>query len=108
MSALADAWEARRDSAHLVRYEDLVLDPENTIESLLRYLGFEADAHAEAMAASLVARDPETEWHRTTPDPRASIGRWRDDLTEEARRACEEVLAPELQAFGYPLEEATV
>jgi hypothetical protein len=108
VSALADAWEARRDSAHLIRYEDLVLDPESTIESLLRYLGFEAEAHAEAMAASLVARDPETEWHRTTPDPRASIGRWRDDLTEGARQACEEVLAPELQTFGYPLEEATV
>jgi sulfotransferase family protein len=108
VSALADAWEARRDSAHLVRYEDLVLDSENTIESLLRYLGLEAEAHADEMAASLSARDPETEWHRTTPDPRASIGRWRDDLTGEARRACEDVLAPELQTFGYPLEEATV
>ena len=60
------------------------------------------------MAAALFARDPETELHRTTPDPRASIGRFREDLGEGARRACEDALAPELQTFGYPLEEATV
>ena len=60
------------------------------------------------MAAALSARGPETEWHRTTPDPRASIGRWREDLSEEARRACEHALAPELQTFGYPLEEVRV
>ena len=108
VAAMARAWEARHDSAHLIRYEDLVLDPENTIASLLRYLGLNAGTHADAMAAALSARDPESEWHRTTPDPRASIGRWRDDLSEEARRACEQVLAPELQAFGYPLEEARV
>ena len=60
------------------------------------------------MAEALVAREPETEWHRTTPDPRASIGRWKDDLGENARRACERALAPELQAFGYTLEEAAV
>jgi hypothetical protein len=58
------------------------------------------------MTAALAARDPETEWHRTTPDPRASIGRWRTDLGEDARRACEQALAPELEAFGYALEEA--
>jgi LPS sulfotransferase NodH len=108
VAALASAWEARQDSAHLIRYEDLVLDPEHTLASLLRYLGLDEDAHADAMAAALSARDPETEWHRTTADPRASIGRWREDLSEEARRACEQVLAPELQAFGYPLEEVKV
>jgi hypothetical protein len=105
---VAQAWEARRGSAHLVRYEDLVLEPESTLAALLRYLGLDAEAHAEEMAAALVARDPETEWHRTTPDPRASIGRWREDLSEAARQACEDVLGPELLAFGYPLEEAAV
>ena len=49
---------------------------------------------------------PETEWHRTTADPAASIGRWRRDLTAEARQACEQALASELQIFGYATEEA--
>ena len=108
VSSLAAAWNARRETAHLVRYEDLVLDPQNTVASLLRYLGLDGGEHAEAMAAALFARDPETEFHRTTPDPRASIGRWREDLSESARRACEEALAPELKTFGYTLEEAAV
>jgi hypothetical protein len=108
VAGVTSAWESRRDSAHLVRYEDLVLKPEETLASLLRYLGLDVDAHAAAMAQALFDRGPETELHRTTPDPRASIGRWRDDLSEPARLACEEVLAPELSAFGYPLEEAAV
>ena len=58
------------------------------------------------MAEALRARGAETEWHRTTADPAASIGRWRHDLAPEARRACEEALAPELRAFGYATEEA--
>ena len=108
VASLAATWNARRDTAHLVRYEDLLLDPQNTIDALLGYLGLEGGRHAEAMATALSARDPETEFHRTTPDPRASIGRWREDLSEGARRACEEALAPELKAFGYTLEEAAV
>ena len=107
VSALAAAWEARRDSAHLVRYEDLVLEPEATIASMLGYLGLDAGP-ADAMAGALTDRGPETEWHRTTPEPAASIGRWRTDLDEGVRRACEDALAPELRAFGYPLEKAAV
>ena len=105
VSALAAAWEARRDRAHLVRYEDLVLEPEATIASMLSYLGLDAGP-AGAMAGALTDRGAETEWHRTTPDPAASIGRWRTDLTEGVRGACEDALAPELRAFGYPLEKA--
>ena len=53
------------------------------------------------------ARDPETEWHRTTPDPRASIGRWQARPRRGAPAAhASRRSRPELQAFGYPLEEA--
>jgi hypothetical protein len=107
VAALAAAWESRGGDAHLVRYEDLLQDSERTIGALLSYLGVDTGA-AGAMASALAARDPETEWHRTTPEPAASIGRWRSDLPASVQRACEEVLAPELQAFGYPLEQAAV
>ncbi len=108
VTALAGAWEKRRDRAHLVRYEDLVLRPEETIAALLGYLGLDATgAQAGAMADALTARDEETEFHRTTADPRASIGRWKRDLGDDARRACEQALAGGLETFGYALEEAT-
>ena len=46
---LLRAWERRRGSAHLVRYEDLVLDQERTVAGLLDYLG--VDSGAETVAA---------------------------------------------------------
>jgi sulfotransferase family protein len=106
--ALATAWERRRDVAHLVRYEDLVLEPGPTIEKLLSYLGLDASGRAvDDLTAALRAQGPETEWHRTTEDPQASIGRWKRDLGPGAREACERALAPELQAFGYATDGVT-
>ena len=51
-TSLARAWERRRDRAHLVRYEDLVLDPERTLAGLLDHLGVDSSTrhhrgHAE-------------------------------------------------------------
>jgi hypothetical protein len=106
--ALAAAWAARRDRAHLVRYEDLVLEPEQTVAGVLRYLGLgDSGPAADRMVKALRATGPETAPHRTTTDPRASIGRWRTDLSPDARAACEAALGDHLQAFGYTLEEAT-
>jgi hypothetical protein len=107
VKGLAATWAARRDRAHLIRYEDLVLQPEPAVAALLSYLGLDHEGPAaDAMVKSLTAREAETEGHRTTPDPRASIGRWRQDLTPAVRRACEQALAHELETFGYSLEEA--
>jgi hypothetical protein len=106
VKALTAAWTERSERSHLVRYEDLVLEPETTIEKLLAYLGLDASEHTvSALTATLFGHGPETEWHRTTEDPRASIGRWRRDLEPEAREACERALAPELRAFGYVSDE---
>jgi hypothetical protein len=101
-AALARAWEARSGSAHLVRYEELVRRPRETVEALLRYLDLDAGGGAlDAMVKSLMERAPEAEGHRTVPDPSASIGRWRTDLSAELQEACESALAPALAAFGY-------
>ena len=99
---LLGSWERRRESAHLVRYEDLVTAPEATVAALVDYLGVEAGAAAtHAMAASLALRDEGSEIYRTTPSPAASIGRWRDELAPAVREACAVVFAPALERFGY-------
>ena len=41
-TSLARAWERRRDRAHLVRYEDLVLDPERALAGLLDHVGVDS------------------------------------------------------------------
>src|SRR4029453_17528223 len=44
--SLARAWERRRDRAPLVRYEELVLDPERALTGLLEYLGVDSSPEA--------------------------------------------------------------
>ena len=102
VGALAQAWARRSDTAHLLRYEDLVLHPEETVQALLAHLGLDAGPGAvEPMLGSLLARDSGSEGHRTVPDPRESIGRWRRDLSDEVAAACAEALGPPLETFGY-------
>ena len=102
VAALADAWARRSDTAHLLRYEDLVLRPEETVQALLAHLGLDAGpGPVEPMLESLLARDSGSEGHRTVADARESIGRWRRDLSDEAEGACAEALGGPLETFGY-------
>jgi hypothetical protein len=102
VAALAEAWRSRAGRAHLLRYEDLMLRPEDTVRSLLAHLGLDAGPSAlDAMVGSLFDRDSGSEGHRTVLDPRESIGRWRRDLSDEVAAACAEALGPSLETFGY-------
>jgi Sulfotransferase family len=100
VNALAAAWRAREGRAHLLRYEDLVLRPAETVEALLSYLGLEGSpATIDTMLSSL--NSAETEGHRTISTPKDTIGRWKKDLSPELQEVCREALGPSLQAFGY-------
>ena len=59
------------------------------------------DACPDTAAASTTERTDDSDRHRTTADPRSSIGRWRHDLSPELQQECEAALAPALEAFGY-------
>jgi hypothetical protein len=94
--------ERRRAQSHVLRYEQLVREPEATLPPLLEYLGVDAhDAAVRAMLASLSTEMPELAQHTTSPDAEGSIGRWRSDLDEELSLACERSFGHALQAFGY-------
>jgi Sulfotransferase family len=100
--AAAAAWRARSDRAYLLRYEDLMQAPDETLTAVLEYL--DVDSSPAAVAAMRAhAEEPVVamERHRTTPDPAASIGRWRRDLSVELQDACERTLFEELRLFGY-------
>lgn len=102
VAAIAGAWSRRSSRSHLLRYEDLVLNPEDTIAGLLDHLGLDAgDAAVEPMIASLLGRDESSEGHRTVADQRETIGRWRRDLSDEVASACAEAFGPALRTFGY-------
>jgi hypothetical protein len=94
--------EANGDRTHVVRYEDLVLDPAATIERILEYLGLERTPDVvAAMREPVLDSGPEGETHRTTAGGDQSIGRWREDLSAELRATCDEELGPLLAQLGY-------
>jgi hypothetical protein len=106
------SWQTRRDRAHLLRYEDLVLDPQQTVRSLLEYL--EIDSSPETVHAVLEhGSEPvlslpgsgyeaaEVEVHRTAPDLRQSVGRWRQEADTGFRELSQEVFGEALEGFGY-------
>jgi hypothetical protein len=102
---LLDRRRRAGDAAHLVRYEDLILAPEETLCSLLEFL--EIDAGPEVVASTLEAANQPRELldqHRTVSDPVETIGRWRRDLPPELAEECNEILAPVLEGFGYSTE----
>lgn len=95
-------WKSRRDRAHLLRYEDLILEPVDSLCSLLAYLGVQHDrARAEAMLQRATIDTPEQQAHRTAGNVRASIGRWRSELDEPIQALCQQVFAEALTEFGY-------
>jgi Sulfotransferase family len=99
VASFVQAWRSRSEGAHLVRYEDLVLRPRETLLSVLEYLELDTPPRTvDEMLESLDA--PQSDVHRTTA-AEASIGRWRRDLPDDLKEACERVLGGALDEFGY-------
>jgi hypothetical protein len=109
---LARAWRARRDRAHLVRYEDLVLEPQETVTAMLDYLEVDSSrstvdsviAHGAEQILSLpgFSYEPaEVAAHRTQPDLSATVGRWRREEGERLRERSERIFEAPLRELGY-------
>jgi Sulfotransferase family len=99
---LVRSFERRRGRAHALRYEDLVRDRRATLERLLEYLEVDAsEPVVSGMVDALRAEMPELAEHATAQDADASIGRWRTDLDEDLKRACERSFGLALETFGY-------
>lgn len=79
----------------VVRYEDLVRDALATRRALSDFLDLDLLDHALTAAKAV----PDS--HRTSRDPGASIGRWREDLTAEQVDACEAAFEPYMRHFDY-------
>jgi hypothetical protein len=86
---------ADRDTI-FVKYEDLVIKPEETMGQIYQFVGLDSTPGP--------GRDQETslfEMHATSANPLASIGRWRADLSEEAIAVFDKEFRPFIERFGY-------
>jgi hypothetical protein len=100
---LLDEWRNRADTAQLVRYEDLILNPAHTLRGVLGQAGLDAsEGRVEDMLARAAEQVPGMTAHRTASDgPQASVGRWRRDLEPRLQELCDEAFADALAGFGY-------
>lgn len=85
----------------VIRYEDLVREPVPTRQALSRFLDLDLLSRPETEAA------PIPDSHRTSSNPAASIGRWRNDLAPRQVEACEVMFATLLHDFGYQVSATT-
>ena len=98
------AWQNRSTQAHLVRYEDLILEPVHTLQAILSYLNLDHDLSLVKRIVKNASKSTPVimqKRHKTTSHPKKSIGRWQQDLNDSMKALCQEHLAEELEAFGY-------
>jgi hypothetical protein len=89
-------WRADANDLIVVRYEDLVQNPAETMSRIATYL--ELDHPIEL---NMAGERQIFSGHGTSSDPAASIGRWRQELSKEEQTSLSLALRPYLEAFGY-------
>ena len=88
--------EADAGNLLLVRYEDLIQRPEETMARISAHLEIDHTIMLNPNAEQQIFSG-----HATSRDPTSSIGRWRQELSAEERAAFARDFAPYFKAFGY-------
>lgn len=78
-----------------VRYEDLILRGDLEVTRLGSWLGLSLDRDAASSDQDI------RQQHMTSTSAVCSVGRWREELSEEAQRIFRSELSDELKALGY-------
>ena len=99
-AVLHTAWRQRGDPSSLIRYEDLVREPESVLIGVLSRVGLDA-APTTVAALLAAANSPELQGHGSSRSPDASIGRWRQDLSPEMQDRLNHIFSELLEAFDY-------
>jgi hypothetical protein len=84
-----------------VSYERMILDQQQTFQSVANYLGVELPMPADSTRDDSIFKE-----HATTDSPQSSIARWRRDLSDDQKKRCGEAWRTFLETFGYA-EEAS-
>jgi hypothetical protein len=96
-------WKESAGKAYLLRYEDLVLCPEETLTSTMNYLELDSDpATIRRMLQTSMEKATDLQHqHKTSTSLKMSIGRWRRDLDPSLQAVCQDVFGDALNEFGY-------
>jgi hypothetical protein len=86
-----------------VRYEDLLADNAARIDELHGWLGLRRTPgeRDQMLADTSFAAVPDKRRGTTERNRAARPGLWRENLSEEEQRTCEEIMGPRLKKLGY-------
>jgi len=97
----------QRGISHLVRYEDLIEDPERELRDICKFLGLEFQERMlyfhESEQAHKEAKKTEYWENLSKPVMSDNKGKFYDQLTRKEIRLIETVAAKELSLLGYPI-----
>ena len=99
---LLQRWRQRSGEVYLVRYEDLIVSPNEILSNVLQYLNLDnSSTVVNSIFQTASADKSRLKKHPTSSSPQKSIGRWQDDLKPTLQDLCNQVFAEALQEFGY-------
>lgn len=99
---LSQAWRSRGQQALLVKYEDLVLEPRQTLQSVFRHIDVSSRDHL--LDKALSERNSEAgnfEKHTTSSSAESSVRKWEKALEPELQELCAHHFRDALDLFGY-------
>jgi hypothetical protein len=105
MIQLYQYWKTHSDSVLLVRYEDMILDPQKTYHKICQYVGINNSSetiHQMLVAASETNIDMQ-KVHQTSSSVVSSIGRFKTTLSQNDINLMNDMLQLALIEFGYEL-----
>lgn len=95
-------WQQRKNKAFLLRYEDLVRQPQENLVEVFKYLELEATpAFIEEILQRTSGNSLELQQHKTSKDLNSSVGRWKQDLNPDLQEILNREFAEILTGFGY-------
>jgi Sulfotransferase family len=95
------AFTEHRGPKHMLRYEDLLLEPERHVSELFEWLGQPLEQTEVAAIVDRWAFERQPGRRPTEINRSATPGAWRENLRPEERAAVEEILEVKLQELGY-------
>jgi hypothetical protein len=101
LSEFADWWKRRSRYSSLVRYEDLVRSPTETLGAMLAALELDSSPRiVDSLVAAGNHVSGDVTAHRTSPDGPSSIGRWERDLDLRLKALCDKAFDGLLDELG--------
>lgn len=90
----------RKESKCIVRYEDLMREPEDALVGVVDFL--DIDAQPDKLKSALeFAQNAGSRRHKTSSSPTASIGRWKTELPECMQEHATQRFSKYREVFGY-------